>query len=170
MIAFTRNSSARRAMLPVKTILIPTDFSEQSAAAFHLASALARDYNAELVIAHISPIPVPAVADGMVIELPTGWREEAEARLKIVKPTDLTIRYSHKFAVGDEMNEIVELAGELKADLIVMGTHGRSGLSRLLMGSVAEYVMRHAPCPVLTVRHPFAIPPTASTNTATAVA
>lgn len=146
-------------MLPIRTILCPTDFSEHSIPAFDLACALARDYNANLIIAHVSPTPVPAVADGLVVDLPSGWEEEAKARLIEVRPSDPAIRYTHEFAIGDFGSEIVALAADKRADLIVMGTHGRGGLSRLLLGSVTDYVVRHAPCPVLSVRQSFLIPP-----------
>ena len=151
-------------MLPIRKIFCPTDFSDLSIAAFELASALARDYNAELMIAHVSPTPIPAVADGMVIEIPSGWEEETKARLRAIQPSDPSIHHTHHFSIGEAGSEIVEMASELKADLIVVGTHGRSGLSRLLMGSTAEFVMRHAPCPVLTVRHPSAIPLTSGND------
>lgn len=145
-------------MLPVHTVLHPTDFSGHSAPAFEVACALARDYAAQLVIAHVSLPPVQAIGDGMIVDLPSGWEEEARARLEAVRPTDPGVRFSHRLVIGDEADEIVRLAGDARADLIVMGTHGRGGLARLLLGSVAEHVMRTAPCPVLTVRQPFALP------------
>lgn len=144
-------------MLAIRTVLFPTDFSERAAPAFDLACSLARDYGAELVVAHVSAPPVQGVSDGMAVELPTGWGDEVRMRLAAVRADDPRVRIARRFEVGDPGTEIVRLAGEVKADLIVMGSHGRTGLKRLLAGSVAEEVMRKAPCPVLTVRMPFPV-------------
>jgi len=70
------------------------------------------------------------------------------------------VRFEHKLLVGDPASAIVEAAEEENVDLIVLGTHGRTGLTRLLMGSVAENVVRKAKCPVLTVKHPSPLPST----------
>jgi len=80
---------------------------------------------------------------------------EAEAELEQLQLPD-DIRAERRFARGDPAEQILRVANEIHADLIVMGTHGRTGLERLLMGSVAEQVLRQAPCPVLTVRNPSA--------------
>lgn len=142
-------------MLPIRKILHPTDFSDLSRPAFELACALARDFGAELVVCHVSPWPVVGVAEGMIVELPTGWAEQVRAQLEQVKPDDSKVRVVHRLERGEASALILKVAAELKADLIVMGTHGRGGLSRLLIGSVAEDVLRKAPCPVLTVKSPF---------------
>ena len=142
-------------MFPIRKILHPTDYSELSRPAFELACALARDFGAELIICHVSPPPIIAAGEGVVIDFPTGETEQLAARLEQVKPDDPRVRSAHKLLRGDPAAEIVRLAGEAKADLIVMGTHGRGGLGRLLMGSVAEGVMRKAPCPVVTVKAPL---------------
>lgn len=142
-------------MLAIRTILCPTDYSDRAAPALEVATALARDYSAELVILHVVPPPVQGVDGGQLVELPTGWEEHARARLEAVRPTGADVRVTRRLVVGSDAAEIVRAATEAKADLIVMGTHGRTGLSRLLAGSVAEAVMRAAPCPVLTVRAPF---------------
>lgn len=141
-------------MIPIDTILHPTDFSDQSRPAFELACALARDYGAELVICHVSPTPVMAVADGATFEVPTGFAEQAQARLERVRPDDPTLRFTHVLERGDEVAGTLKVAADRRADLIVMGTHGRTGLSRVLLGSVAEGVSRRAGCPVVTVRVP----------------
>lgn len=142
-------------MLPIRTILHPTDYSELSRPAFELAYAVARDYGAEMVVCHVSPPPIIGVDGGVEVELPTGWAEEAEARLRALRPADSRVRVSHRLERGEASAELLRVAADVKADLIVMGSHGRSGLSRLLVGSVAEDVMRKAPCPVVTVRSPF---------------
>ena len=142
-------------MLSIRRIVHPTDFSELSRPAFELACALARDYGAKLVVLHVSPPPPVGVVEGITVELPTGWEEQVRAQLDRIKPADTRVRVAHRMEQGDAAREIVRAAAETKADLIVLGTHGRSGLARVLMGSVAEAVMRKAPCPVLTVRAPL---------------
>lgn len=141
-------------MLPIRKILYPTDYSDLSRPAFNLACALARDFGAELVVCHVAPPPIIAVADGMVVTLPSGEDELMTARLERVKADDPQVRVTHTLLRGDPAGEIVRLAGAAMVDLIVLGTHGRSGLRRLLMGSVAEGVMRTAPCPVVTMKAP----------------
>lgn len=140
-------------MLPIHTILHPTDYSELSRPAFDLACALARNFDAELVVCHVSPPPVVAAGEaGAVADVPTGETEPKTALLEQVKPDDPRVRVTHRLLRGDPATEIARLAVESGAGLIVVGTHGRSGLSRLLVGSVAEGVMRAAPCPVVTVK------------------
>jgi nucleotide-binding universal stress UspA family protein len=143
-------------VLAIHRILYPTDFSDLSRPALDLACSLARDFKAELVILHVSPPPVAGVVEGMVIPLPTGVLEAARERLEQIRPTDPAVAVVYRLEVGHEVREIVRVADEVKADLIVMGTHGRSGLSRLVVGSVAEGVMRKATCPVLTLKTPHA--------------
>ena len=143
-------------MYQVKTILHPTDYSESSAAAFDVACALARDFRAELVVCHVAPYPVTGTADGMVFEIPSGSEGEMVDKLKTVRPKDTSIRVTHRLIRGDAAKEILAAAAACHADLIVMGTHGRTGLSRFLLGSVAEVVLRSANCPVVTVR---SVPP-----------
>jgi nucleotide-binding universal stress UspA family protein len=143
-------------MLPIRTILYPTDFSPRSEYALHLASALARDYGARLIITHVKHPPVVVYGDlGAVPAEPEGYDRELKEKLEAVRPTDPEILTEHYLLEGAAVDEIVRLAKETRTDLIVMGTHGRTGLSRLLMGSVAEFVLRHAPCPVLTVKSDF---------------
>jgi nucleotide-binding universal stress UspA family protein len=151
-------------VLPIRKILHPTDLSDQAYVALDFACALAKCFDAELVICHIAPPPTVTTAEGMIITVPTGEEnEQISARLKGVVPGASGIRTSHLLLYGDPVDEIVELAGNTKADLIVMETHGRGGLGRLLLGSVAEGVMRKAPCPVLTVKAPISIDHAATT-------
>lgn len=146
-------------MLPIRTILHPTDFSDESRPAFELACALSRDYSAALVIAHVVPPTRAFAADGVAIPLPAEEPYEARARLARLHPTDGHVEVEHRLLEGDPITMILKLAEDVKADVLVMGTHGSSGLLRLLVGSVAEGVMRKAPCPVLTVRGPFRLAP-----------
>jgi len=142
-------------MFPIRKILHPTDYSESSRPAFEFACSLARDFKAEVVVCHVSPPPIAAMADGMIVPIPTGEAEAMAARLDQVKPSDPQVRVTRELLRGDPAREILQLAADARADLIVMGTHGRGGLGRLLMGSVAEAIMRKAPCPVVTVRAPL---------------
>jgi nucleotide-binding universal stress UspA family protein len=142
-------------MLNVRSILHPTDFSERSEPAFRLACALARDYGASVVVLHV--VPPPATRAEEVARLPPDdyheqlWREFL---LRMTSP-EPGVRLGCRLEDGDPGKEIVRVAEELGCDLIVLSTHGRTGLRRLLMGSVAEQVLRTAPCPVLTVKGPF---------------
>jgi nucleotide-binding universal stress UspA family protein len=141
-------------MLAVHTILHPTDFSEQSRYAFGLACALARDHGAGLVLLHVAEPPVVAFAEGIFPVGPAGRDQELREQLESLDPGP-GLRAERRLEQGDVVEEILRVAEEARCDLIVMGTHGRTGLARLLMGSVAEQVVRRAPCPVLTVKTPF---------------
>jgi nucleotide-binding universal stress UspA family protein len=133
------------------SILFPTDFSERAEAAFPLACAVARDQKARLLVLYVDP---PPIAHGEVVArrqpdyIDSLW--EQLHRLKA--PEGVTIDYH--LDEGPPAEEILRLAREEKCDLIVMPTHGRTGLARLLMGSIAEQVVRQAPCPVLTISKP----------------
>ena len=136
-------------------ILFPTDFSPASESALRWATSLARDTGARLLIVHVEEPPTAYVGgDYAIPETTAPARHELAKLLALVVPFDQGISYEHRILLGDPAPEIVKLAEEEKVDLIVLGTHGRTGLSRLLMGSVAEHVVRRADCPVLTVKHP----------------
>lgn len=142
-----------KALIPIHTILHPTDFSLPSSYAFALARALARDYQARLVILHVIAPPTAIYAEPEVLPQLEDRKPELEQKLDQMKATtDPSVRVEHLLKEGDPAAEILEAAQEVKADIIVMGTHGRTGLARLLMGSVAEHVLRKASCPVMTVR------------------
>jgi len=141
-------------MLPIHTILHPTDFSDHSTHAFQLACALTRDYNARLVVLHVVVPPTVIYGEGILPPDPELLRREAQEQLAHLLAPQANVRAERRLAEGDPAAEVLSAAEEIGADLIVMGTHGRTGLGRLLMGSVAEEVMRHAPCPVLTTRLP----------------
>jgi nucleotide-binding universal stress UspA family protein len=128
----------------------PADFSDNSQAAFRLACALARDYEARLLVLHVST-PFVAYGEGVVTAPPPDFTEELRARLQKIRPGDPRVTVEHKLVEGDPAAEILRVAREAGCDLILLGTHGRTGPSRLLMGSVAE-VVRRASCPVLAVK------------------
>lgn len=144
----------------IRRILFPTDFSEPAEYARSYATELARQFGADLHMLHVLPdltLPLP--------DSPDSWTtpdfalkahlEAAERQLAADGPADLLDggRITRKAVTGIAVEEIVKYATEHEIDLIIVGTHGRTGLFRLLLGSVAEKVVRLASCPVLTV-HP----------------
>src|SRR5918995_3413399 len=141
----------------MKRILCPTDFSESAATAERQAVHLARALGAELLLLHVA-IEAPLWREGVgtadvrrVFEGQRKWAEDTlAARAAALSTEGVSARGVVK--VGVAWEEIVGLAAEERADMIVMGTQGRTGLERVLLGSVAERVIRRAPCPVLTVR------------------
>jgi nucleotide-binding universal stress UspA family protein len=145
-------------MLPIKTILCPTDFSEPSKLAFRMACNLAHDYSAQMIVLHIME-PPPFVTYGEMekaLQLPRGYRQELEDNLRQFQSPDSKVTVERCLREGDPVTEILSLAHERRCDVIVMGTHGRTGLAHFLMGSVAAQVVRRATCPVLTVKAPLA--------------
>jgi nucleotide-binding universal stress UspA family protein len=133
-------------MLPIRTILHPTDFSVPSNSALTLACSLARDQGARAIILHVVPTALAAEK--------RGFGEDLGDELNRMAIPDREIRTERRLEEGDPVAQILRVAREMNCDLIVMGTHGRTGLGRLVMGSVAEQVVRKAPCPVLTVKMP----------------
>jgi universal stress protein A len=139
--------------MSTKKYLFPTDLSELSTAAMEYAAALARDSQGELLIVHIEEpgaIYVIGGTDHYGAAMPGS--KEVSKLLEAVKPDDANVRCHHRLLHGNPADEIVRLAEEEEVDAIVMATHGRSGLTHLLMGSVAEAVVRRAGCPVLTFK------------------
>lgn len=142
--------------LTLNTILLPTDFSEFSEKAFPYARSIARRFDAELRLVHIleRPQDVPWWLAEQEYQARRGTlKQEAKDHLAEVVSRHLPdVRVTPEVRVGPPADEIVAAAAESSADLIVLATHGRGGLTRVLFGSVAERVVRQAPCPVLTVR------------------
>ena len=144
-------------MFQPRLILHPTDFSESSAYAFRVATDLARQNQATLLVLHVAETLGPAnVTYGEAVSKlePEGYRRRLADDLRQSLPPPEGVPVQYLVADGDPAGEISRLAAEHHCDLIVMGTHGRTGLQRLLMGSIAEKVMRLAPCPVLTAKSP----------------
>jgi nucleotide-binding universal stress UspA family protein len=148
-------------MLPIRVILHPTDFSPRSEPAFQLACSLARDAGARLIVLHVLEVPLliySGVAMAPPPPPPLPSEEERRAireQLRRVRPPDPAVAVEHRLEAGDPASGILQVAQETGCDLIALGTHGRTGLARLLMGSVAEKVVRGATCPVLTVKTPL---------------
>jgi nucleotide-binding universal stress UspA family protein len=158
-------------MVPFKTILFATDFSEASKMAFGVASALARDYKARMIVVHVIEPAHMGFSEFAAYVGPEEDKGQAMALLQAIKPPSPMVTIEYRLLEGDPATVLVETAQETEADLMVMGTHGRSGLTRLVMGSVAEDVLRRAPCPVMTVREPIAekIPAAAETTEAVSI-
>jgi nucleotide-binding universal stress UspA family protein len=133
-------------------ILVPTDFSTLGQAALETATALARERGAKLIIAHVEEPPMAYGGGELYYGMEEPDRKELQRMLSEVVPTDPAVGYEHRLLVGSPATAIVYLAEKENVDMIVMPTHGRTGLTRLLMGSVAEEVVRKAKCPVLTVK------------------
>ena len=148
-------------MIRLTKVLVPTDFSEPSAKALLYGRALARSFGASLHVLHTVEEPLaqgwstyglPAVLPELRVQvIADAQRQLEEAVPQIERDRQATELVT---CLGDPHREIVRFAKERGIDLIVMGTHGRGGMAHLLLGSVAERVVRTAPCPVLTVRHP----------------
>ena len=138
--------------MEIKQIMFPTDFSHSSDAALAFASSLARDRGATLHIVHVEEPPVAYGGGEMYYGIPEPVTEDLQKMLEQIKPPDEGVPYEHHLITGDPAHAITNFAREHDIDLIVMGTHGRTGLLRMLMGSVAEAVVRRAPCPVLTFK------------------
>jgi len=135
-----------------KTILFPCDFSTSETAALEYAVELAAESDAKLLIAHVQE-PAPVYAEGnFYTGIPLPDYEVIQKTLANIRPSRPGVRYEHRLLSGDPAAAVAELARHENADLIVMSSHGRSGFGRLLMGSIAEGVMRAAPCPVLIVK------------------
>jgi universal stress protein A len=148
-------ASDQMAPLSFARILVPIDFSPHCQKALRYAQALAVQFHAELILVHIVEqlvypgdwvLPVLAMS-----EFAQETREKLAERLRKLTEAGQT-KARQLVRLGRAWQEIVEIAREQTADLIVIGTHGYTGLRHVFMGSVAEKVVRHAPCPVLTVR------------------
>jgi nucleotide-binding universal stress UspA family protein len=165
-------------MIDIKSILVATDFSEASDAALSYGRELARHFNARLDLLHVvANVAVQAYGDGYIAAQPDLQAElEETARTQLaallIDNDEKPLRTRSVIVrSGMPAAAIVEHAKEHSIDVIVMGTHGRGAFAHLLMGSVAERVVRTAPCPVLTVRHPeheFVLPDTLMTRVARA--
>lgn len=152
-------------MIALKNILVPTDFGEPAAAALEYGRDIARQYGASLHLLFVADdITLRYALDSPPMFLPDMQREiEADGRQRVERLLSLEDREQLRaqvvvFTSMSTATTIVDYARAQQIDLIVMGTHGRGGVSRLLMGSVAERVVRTAPCPVLTVHHPGPAP------------
>jgi len=150
-------------------ILAPTDFSKYSGFALEWAAYLAQCMKADLLLLHVlteeeGRIVEEVIGEGAVVQIPRGIRqnvvEERQKRLTdqyemvVSREIKAALKVEQTVRIGVPFLEIVRVAKERDVDLIVLGTHGRTGLSHALIGSVAEKVVHHAHCPVLSIKHP----------------
>ncbi len=146
-------------MIEIKSILTATDFSEHSALAVQYASQLAHRLGSELHLLHVLTEIVPAGPDPLLMPvMPTEYYADSEAQARKSLETVLNPAWERPASVftsvrwGSPVETLVSYATDHKISLIVIATHGRTGLSHAILGSVAEQIMREAPCPVLTIR------------------
>lgn len=145
---FIRNHRASRPVWRIDRVLVSTDFSVSSLAALDHAADLARAVGAELSVLHVEELPL---TPSDLVDITRGTAERAAARIaEHLRSADIRARALVR--AGVPVLEILDVAKEEHAALIVVGTHGHKGLQRVLMGGVAEALVRAAPCPVLTVR------------------
>jgi nucleotide-binding universal stress UspA family protein len=150
-------------------ILAPTDFSKYSGFALEWAAYLAQCMKADLLLLHVlseeeGKIVEEVIGEGAVVQIPRGIRQNVveERQRKLIDQYEMVVsreikaslKVEQMIRIGVPFLEIVRAAKEKDVDLIVLGTHGRTGLSHALIGSVAEKVVHHAHCPVLSIKHP----------------
>ena len=157
-------------LLPFKKILYPTDFSDPSCHGLRSAAELAEHFGAELIVLHVvSPVPVaqspfPGVPGGNIaFDVPLYQNELIESSRKrldeiVSREVSARVPVRKEVTIGDHAFEILRMAEEEKADLIVIPTRGRSGWRKFMFGSVAEKVIKHATRSVLTIHCPLEIP------------
>jgi universal stress protein A len=146
-------------MLEIRSILAPTDFSPHANAAVRFAVGLAERFGATLHLIHVLNPVMSVMPDGMIAPaLPADFYRDMEAESHAALERALDPSWGSVSSVtravlwGDSMGQIIDYATEHQVNMIVIATHGRTGLSHVLLGSVAERIVREAPCPVLTVR------------------
>jgi len=141
----------------IQRILFPTDFSEYNSAALRYASSLASEAGAKLYIVHVDErTELAAAMGGYPYATPWETEEQQKVRDRLTRlvPTVAGVAFEHRYLEGSPVAQLLRFAERENIDLIVMGSHGRTGLARLVMGSIAEGVMRQAKCPVLVVKQP----------------
>ena len=139
--------------IKIRKILCPVDFSENSEHSIRYAVTLAETFDAELLLVHVVDSNKTVTVPGdMIQQIDENYAERLENLAEEARETYNEV--SIRLVFGTPFLEIIRLARAENANMIVMATHGRTGLAHMLIGSVAEKVVRMAPCPVLTVKHP----------------
>jgi nucleotide-binding universal stress UspA family protein len=144
-------------IMQIRQILAPTDFSECSKQAVACAYEVAQTFGAKLVLLHVIeelPTYIGFIPPGGASRVLKDLERQGHLDLAEILPAAEApeVEVAHQVVMGSPSDEIAKVAVAEKVDLIIIATHGRTGLSRLVMGSVAERVMRTAPCPVMTIR------------------
>jgi nucleotide-binding universal stress UspA family protein len=143
--------------MDIRRILVPCDFSKYAEKALTWALELAERWRSRVLLLHVIPRPsYPPMLMGSyfdVAQFEASLQAEAEARAKeiVARAGNKAVQIETQVIIGEPFSDICRTAEDEKVDLIVMGSHGRTGLRHVLLGSVAERVVRHAPCPVLVV-------------------
>jgi len=147
-------------MLPIRRILFPTDFSEYADHAWSYALTFAQEFGAEVHLLHVVA-PPPRLAEAYAVNFDPEKMVKAlagEANASMDRTVEAAkswgLIFRREVRVGVDFREIIDYVAKHGIDLIVMATHGRTGLAHALLGSVAEKVVRKSPCPVLTIKHP----------------
>lgn len=147
--------------LSIKKILVPIDFSDYSKSALKYAQEFAKYFNAEIVLIYVvEPMVYPPDFSMGQIAIPTidiELDKRAKEELEKLAKNEIHPDIKHQIVIktGKPFVEIIQTASELDIDLIIIATHGHSGVEHILFGSTAEKVVRKAPCPVLTLREPL---------------
>lgn len=139
-------------MYRIQTILFPTDFTERSREAFAVARSMARTHGARLVAVHVIEPHMPIGELGFGLPVTGMFRDEVRGELEAFCPGEPGLTVETVLTEGLIDEEVLRLAEQIHAELIVMATHGRTAIGRLFLGSVAEQVLHKARCPVLMVR------------------
>jgi nucleotide-binding universal stress UspA family protein len=137
-----------------RKVLCPVDFSPSTEMTIEMARQIAEANKGTVILLHVVPMPIEAVGQPLMVEPLVGAEDDARRRLNRIAGESLTHSYEILIVTGDPAASIIEEAKEQAADLIVMATHGRTGLSHFFLGSVAERVVRESSVPVMTVRAP----------------
>jgi universal stress protein A len=144
---------------PIARILCPTDFSPAATRSLEIAASIAERYEATMIVLHVWSPPIVAAFDAAIVPSPEDMAAYTESLHRKLDETIASIPRSRRFlekmlVQGLPHDEILRIATREKCDLVVMGTHGRTGVAHLLLGSVAERVVRTSPVPVLTTAMP----------------
>jgi len=154
-------------MIKIERVLVPTDFSDYSELALQYGVSFCREYGAEMILLHVLEDPFyPATGASFGFDMSdffTRMEAETRSRLEEIVSSEAArdIKIQPMIVRGTPFLEIIRVAKERDVDMVVLATHGRTGLAHVLMGSVTEKVVRKAPCPVLVVReaqHEFIMP------------
>ncbi|GMV21408.1 MAG: hypothetical protein AMXMBFR57_13570 [Acidimicrobiia bacterium] len=146
-------------MVAIRRILVPTDFSDPADAAVRYGRAMAEEFGSTLYLLHVVPEPFvypwgTEISTMPLVDLLTQSEQQAGARLKALaaESTTLPERVKTATAIGTPVDRILQFIADEGIDLVVLGTHGRGAVGHLLLGSVAERIVRRSPVPVLTVK------------------
>ena len=137
---------------PWRKILCAVQFDASTKATVEMARQVAEASGATVIFFHVVPMPVEAMGQPLMVEPLTGAEDDARRRLTQIASECSLLSYEIQVVTGDPAASIIDFAVEQDVDLIVIATHGRTGLSHLFLGSVAERVVRESPIPVMTVR------------------